>query len=87
MANIDPCPVCGTLVNRSVNGDRCWKCGERTFGLPEEQQVRCRHCGEVNPDDHQDGCPQVRAEERAAEQPVPDGTDMIIPERDEHDPL
>ena len=50
---------------------------------PPDEPIRCRHCGEVDPDDHDDGCPQVRAEEQAPDvHPEAPGDDMIIPERD-----
>lgn len=51
---------------------------------PPDEPIRCRHCGAVDPDDHQDGCPQVLAEERGFPGPADHGeTDMIIPERDQ----
>jgi len=61
---------------------------------PHDEPIRCRHCGEtfeededgVNWGDHQDGCPQVKAEEQAAEaarlRDEDDGTTMIIPALD-----
>jgi len=52
---------------------------------PPGEPIRCRHCGEVDPDDHDDGCPQQRAEELADVPPEAaqrDQSGMIIPEHD-----